>query len=234
MAVNYKRLGRSGRGVVVFALGLIATTLILVLPGWGQEKAAAVLAAACLAGTIPLARCLQGHAVDDHVARGGALASTWKAVGAGIAMLVVVLGEFFVILMLQGVGSVTIGAKDQVVYSGTATKDQATALGNALKTVGFFQDSGSIVLLHKEGGSTTLSFVVRNDAWNDPLAVKAYESVVWRVAPAIGGLPIDMRLVTAWHTVEKDEMVKEGSAGPGPPERSSTPKSEYLYFAVAE
>ena len=41
----------------------------------------------------------------------------------------------------QRTGTVTIGTKDKVIYSGLATEEQATALGNALKTVGYFQDA---------------------------------------------------------------------------------------------
>ena len=37
-------------------------------------------------------------------------------------------------------GTVIIGTKDNVIFSGLATEAQATALGNALKTDGYFQD----------------------------------------------------------------------------------------------
>jgi hypothetical protein len=104
--------------------------------------------------------------------------------------------------------TVTIGTKDQVIYSGLSTQAQATALGNALKTDGYFQDSGFSVLLRKAiGGSTIISYVVQDGVWNDPTKVSVLETVTRDVASTVGGLPIDMRLVNSTDTVEKDEMV---------------------------
>ena len=61
----------------------------------------------------------------------------------------------------QRSSTVTIGTKDEVIYSGLSTEAQATALGNALKTDGYFQDLGVSVLLRKPiGGSTIISYVV--------------------------------------------------------------------------
>ena len=62
----------------------------------------------------------------------------------------------------------TIGTKDQVIYSGTATEAQATALGNALKTDGYFTDRGVTVLLNMGANGTTISFVVGDGDWNQP------------------------------------------------------------------
>ena len=51
-----------------------------------------------------------------------------------IAILVVLAAVGYgIYYYLQGSGMVTIGTKDQVIYSGLSTSSQATALGNALK-----------------------------------------------------------------------------------------------------
>jgi hypothetical protein len=102
----------------------------------------------------------------------------------------------------------TIGTKDQIVYSGTATQNDATALGNALKTAGYFQDTGVTVLLNKGTSGTTISFVVQDGAWNNAADVSAFETIVRGVASSVGGLPIDMRLVNTALVVEKDETIQ--------------------------
>jgi hypothetical protein len=114
-------------------------------------------------------------------------------------------------------GTVTIGTKDEVIYSGTATKAQATALGNQLKADGYFQDRGVTVLL-KMGSSTVISYVVQDGVWNNADTVSGFETVTRDVAPTVGGLPIDMQLMNSAETVEKDEVVNaQANTGSAPP-----------------
>jgi hypothetical protein len=104
--------------------------------------------------------------------------------------------------------TVIIGTKDNVIYSGLATQAEATALGNALKTDGYFQDSGFSVLLRKPiGGSMIISYVVKDGGWNDPAEVSDFESLTRDVATSVGGLPVEMRLVNSTEVVEKDVTV---------------------------
>jgi len=102
---------------------------------------------------------------------------------------------------------VTIGTKDQVQYSGTATYAEAIALGNALKADGYFQDRGVTVLLSKGSSGTIISYVVQDGVWNKPDMVSGFETVTRDVASTVGGLPVEMRLVNSAETVEKDEIV---------------------------
>lgn len=104
--------------------------------------------------------------------------------------------------------TVTIGTKDQVIYSGQATQDQATALGNALRQAGYFQDRGVTVLLSKGGNGTVIAYVVQDGVWNNPAMVSDFETITRGIASTVGGLPIDMRLVNATEVVEKDEVVQ--------------------------
>lgn len=92
------------------------------------------------------------------------------------------------------VGRVTIGARDIVYYFGSATQADATALGHALETAGYFTGSGFTVELLK-GEGTVVSFLVQEGAWEQPAAVATLERLVGQVAPSIGGLPIQLRLV---------------------------------------
>jgi hypothetical protein len=112
-------------------------------------------------------------------------------------------------------GTVIIGTKDNVIYSGLATSAQATALGNELKTIGYFDDSGYSVLLRKPvSGSMIISFVTKDGAWNNADAVSDYESLARDVAPSVGGLPVEMRLVNSAEVVEKDETVTAQTGAP--------------------
>ena len=45
------------------------------------------------------------------------------------------------------VGEVDFGGGDAVIYEGSATQADAQALGNQLKTIGFFQGKGANVFL---------------------------------------------------------------------------------------
>jgi len=111
--------------------------------------------------------------------------------------------------------TVTIGTKDQVVYSGTATANDATALGNALKAAGYLQDHGATVLLSKGAGGTVIGFVVADGAWNQATTVSQFEEVARGVASTVGGLPLQMQLLNSTQTVEKSAMVGEVDFGGG-------------------
>ncbi len=123
----------------------------------------------------------------------------------------------------QKAHTVKIGTKDEVIYSGTATKDLAAALGNALKTDGYFQDQGASVLLDKETSGTTISYVVQDGTWNQSGIVAKFDEVTREVASSVGGLPLNVQLVNDSKTVEKtstvgsvafgnDTLVYEGAA----------------------
>jgi hypothetical protein len=214
VATNYNRLGKSNNGVLAIVLGVMATA-ILVYVGFTQAKGTSIFGIVCFVATWQIAKSLQGAAVAEHVARGGVLESKWKAFWIGIVTLAVLFAAIVAVLMYQQNGAtVTIGTKDQVIYSGQATKDQATALGNALKTAGYFQDRGVTVLLNKGSNGMTISYVVQDGAWNNADTVTDFEVITRGVASSVGGLPIDMRLVNSAETVEKDEMVT-AQAGTG-------------------
>ena len=65
-------------------------------------------------------------------------------------------------------GTLVVGTKDNIIYSGLATQAEATALGNALKTIGYFSDAGYSVLLRKPiSGDMIISFVTKDGTWNN-------------------------------------------------------------------
>lgn len=221
IAVNYGRLGKTGRGVIAVILGMIATALnVLIKWDWKTSPGSLgrleydafeilFLIGAWIC-TWKIAKEEQGDAVKEHTARGGQLGSRWTAFWVGIATLagLVVLGGAG-ISAYQYRKVVIIGTKDQVMYSGLATKAAAIALGNALKSNEYFQDRGSSVLLNKGIGSTTISFAVQDGVWNQPGVLSSFEEIGREVAPAAGGLPVQVRLVNSNLEVEAASTVGE-------------------------
>jgi hypothetical protein len=60
---------------------------------------------------------------------------------------------------------VLIGTSDEVRYSGSATQQEAEALGAALKASGYFQDHGAGVILSNGGDGSVISFAVKDGFW---------------------------------------------------------------------
>lgn len=214
MAVNYVRLGKSGKGVLAVFLGLIATAVsILVKENWGKpwgSLGSFVLVTLFFVGTWQIAKKVQGKALEEHTARGGRLGSRSAAAGVGIATLaglVVVIGA--VVQVYQYRKIVVIGTRDQVIYSGLATKANAIALGNTLKRAEYFQERGATVLLNKGIGNTTISFGVQDGVWNQAGILSSFEELAREVAPTVGGLPIQVHLVDSRGDVEETSMVGE-------------------------
>lgn len=121
-----------------------------------------------------------------------------------------------VILMLAVAGMIWFGRaqimgtklpitdKEAVHYSGTATEQEARALGEFLKSAGFFNgESERDVLLNKGEEGTVVSFVVESGKWNDPDIVADFESVGRLCAPSVGGPPITVKLLDNHLNTEK-------------------------------
>lgn len=225
IAVNYVRLGKTGRGVVAVILGLIATTFqILIKLNWKMSSgslgrlefdAFQLLLLTCMwICTWQIAKEAQGKAVEDHIARGGKLSARSTAFGVGIAALaglVVVIGAVAYAYQYRKI--IVIGNKDQVIYSGLATKAEATALGNVLKNDEYFTDHGLAVLLNKGIGSTTVSFAVQNGVWNREGTLSSFEELSREVAPTVGGLPIQVHLIDTSGNVQATSTVGEVGFG---------------------
>ena len=105
------------------------------------------------------------------------------------------------------VGVVQLTGGDAVYYEGYSTLADAQALAQKLQAIGFFTGKGANVFLKKHTNGTTLAFVVTDGAWNDAKMVTDFETITRSVAPSIGGLPIDMRMMSTTLVVEKDETV---------------------------
>lgn len=220
MASNYRKLGQGNNGVLALILGAAASVglVYMALKTTANPAIASVVLLVC---TVLAAKQLQGEAIKTHVAWGGQLYSKGRAFGVAIATTLVLGGAFVGYLVYTGqwqsfgarygVGqsTVTIGTKDQVIYSGTATQADATALGNALKAAGFFQDHGVTVALSKGTSGTTIGFDVQDGAWNQAGTLETFEEIARGVASSVGGLPLQVQLLSTTQTLEKSGTVGE-------------------------
>ena len=232
IAGNYRKLGQGGNGILALILGAAASAGLILL-GLKTTQSPAIASIVLSVCTGLAARELQGNAIKTHIAWGGQLFSKWRAVGVAIVATLLLGGGFVAYLYYTGQlqkfitqvetqnpvqlpqSTVTIGTKDEVVYTGTATKDQATALGNALKSAGYLQDRGVTVLLSKGTGGTVIGFVVQDGVWNQAGTLASFEEIARGVASSVGGLPVQVQLLNSAKTVEKSGIVGEADFGGG-------------------
>ncbi len=209
MALNYKRMGKKDHAIATIAIGLAVTGAAITLGGHIPSYAATGIGVGLLAGTLNAAKSLQGPAVGQHALRGGPLGSRWAAAGLGLILLAVIAGGAFLAVFPYAnfTSKVTIGTKDEVFYSGSATKQDAITLGQTLKDVGYLQDRGVMARISKGSDGTSVGFVTQEGMWNQPDIVSGYEELGREIAPAIGGFPIQVRLLNPAEKVMKQVTV---------------------------
>jgi hypothetical protein len=101
------------------------------------------------------------------------------------------------------VGRFASGVNDEVYYFGSATRADAEGLAKALRAAGYLVDSGATVEISRDG-ATSLSFVIGEGLWNRPDAVAQLEVLTRKVAPSVGGLPVDIRLLNPKMEIKKE------------------------------
>jgi len=208
IALNYRRLGRSGAALTAAILGVVATALLLMLVWNLPRGVSSVIAFGVMFALKYIAKSLQGAAVAAHVQNGGALGSQAKALLLGGVMLAAIFGAVFLVIYTQDhQPSVVIGTKDEVFYSGSATKEQAQALGNALKASGYFGDRGADVLLTKGKNGTKVQFIIKEGSWKQLATVEQFEIVGQQIATSVGGYPIKVDLLNKERDVQTDSNV---------------------------
>jgi hypothetical protein len=221
IAVNYFRLREFGKGILAVVLGLIITTFnVLLRFNWNTPPGSLdrleydafeillfIVAWVC---TWKVAKEEQGYAVEKHTARGGQLGSRGTAFGIGIATLAaLIVASGAVVYTYRYRKIVAIGTKDQVIYSGLATRANAIALGKILKSTGYFQELGASVLLNKGIDTTTISFAVQDGVWNQRGMLSSFEELARQVAPMVGGLPVQVQLLAPDGDVKETSTVGE-------------------------
>jgi hypothetical protein len=221
MAMNYKRLGQAGKGAVTAFLCLLLTGLVI-LVSWNIPKGVSLpIALALMFGMQWAARAFQGKAVESHVAQGGHLGSRGTAAVIGLVFLAVILLAVVIPAYFIGSGpSIVENTKDNVYYTGTASKADAQALGDYLKDEKYLQDQGADVIVFKgkdKSGynGTIVSFIVKEGSWNDPKMMAVFEQMTREIAPKLGGFPVEVRLLNKDRDVEKESVVGKADISGG-------------------
>ncbi len=214
MALNYSRLGQGLKAVIALFVTLAVTALAILIGWYLPHGTSFPIGLALLFAMRWGAQHLQGSAVKDHVQRGGRLASRGVAFGLGAVACVAIFLAVFIPVYYASDRSVTIGAKDEVYYSGAATKQDAQLLGNELKSTGYFADRGVSVFLTKGKDGTIVSFVIKEGLWNQRGILSQFEEVGREIAPSVGGFPIRVRLISAARDIKMESTVGK-TAFPG-------------------
>ena len=208
MALNYRRLGRPGPAFTMITAAVVGTGL-LVLVGWDIPHGLdSMIAIGVMFAMKAIAKSLQGDTIAEHVAGGGKLASRWSAFWIGLTTLALLFGSIVLVLYMKDrLPGVMVGSNDEVFYSGSATKEEAQALGNALKADGYFTDKGTNVILVKGSDGTKVQFVVKDGIWNQVPMVEGFEIVGQQIASSVGGLPIEVDLLNKDRVLEMNSNV---------------------------
>ena len=202
MAHNYRRMGESTNALMAILVGVGAMAAAVGIGFAVPQSMSLIISGTLIYGMRQAAESLQGPAVDHHVNQGGKLGSKLAAAGLGLVFLAALLA---IILPPLFVSKVTIGTQDEVYYSGTASQEDAQALGDKLKAIGYLTDRGVTVLLSKKADEgTAVSFVVQDGAWDRPELVPVFEQIGREVAPSVGGLPIKVRLANKYKMTKKE------------------------------
>ena len=202
MAINYGRLGHDSAKWHALLWSLLGTAALLTALFFIPEDLPipnAVFILPQVAVMYSVAKSLQGAAIDAHQERGGALASVWRAVGIGLLCCLFIVGVAF------GVGYLTLpyeldsvvefNTSDEVYYSGEATREDATFVGELLTQYEFFGHStGASVQVAASSGAYTLSFVLVDDAWDDPEIVDYFLDLAGLLADTRFGRPLRVNL----------------------------------------
>lgn len=105
------------------------------------------------------------------------------------------------------IGKIRVGAKDEIYYLGSATEADARALGRALRDAGYLQDLGVSVSLSRDE-RTSIGFVVGEGVWRQAGAMAGFERLARKVAPQVGGLPIQVRLLNPQMEVKEQAELR--------------------------
>lgn len=200
LGINLMRLGRKSAAWGAIVTSALCTMGVLVCAFYIPDDLKipnVVYWAPQLAVMYFAAEPLVGSAIRRHELSHGKMASMWSATGIGLAVMAVLLaGIFGGVTMFDSMGTgVAFAGGSEVYYSGDATEVDARTLGKALEDAGYFGVERSItVLLRKENGVFTISFVVKDGIWNDAAMVAIFEQIVKDLPADYFGRPLNLEL----------------------------------------
>jgi tetratricopeptide (TPR) repeat protein len=220
LARNYSRLGmktaarNATLGGIAVTVGLFG--LLFAIPeGILDRIPGAALAIPQLVIASVVAKELQKDLLDEHVAKGGAIASVWRSIGIGLLCLPVTAGALLVVALLlePSLGSVATFGNDDVYYAGDATRDDARKLARVLEELELFGSEGMSVRLESTSERVTISFVLVEDAWLDPEVLDLFRSVGQAIVDAGFPAPLQVQLCDDCFAVKETILVEKGGGG---------------------
>ena len=147
MAINYRRLGNRAAAGKAAALGFLGTIALASVAALLPQPISMGLGIGAWIGMNSLAKAFQGEQIIQHTARGGELASNWRAAGVSLLvtlfLCITLIGSYFA-FGEQG-RKLEVMPQKTVHYSGDASESDARLLGDVLKKDRYFQDGGGPV-----------------------------------------------------------------------------------------
>lgn len=203
MRRNWVRLRQERAARITLIVGVLATLatfgLAFALPDWFPTPA---LPIGYVVLAVQLTRVYQDQPYAHHIARGGARASTWKAVGAGFVSLALCAGVLVAVFVATLPPKVEVGGGHEVYYRDGAREAEARAVGQALTELGYFAPGrAATVAVQRDSGRPVVTFVVQDSVFDDREMQEAFREVGKMISTsAFGGQPIDV-----WLNDESDE-----------------------------
>ena len=97
--------------------------------------------------------------------------------------------------------------KESVNYSGSATAQDAQALGEALKKIGFFDNTKAAdVLLHTDQTGTAVSFVV-DRGWDNEEILTAFKQIGTMLVPGLKVTHLKIMLIDEHLNTKKEIQI---------------------------
>jgi len=214
MALNYRRMKQTENAIFAAIAGVVISALAIGLGAVIPKGIELPIGIGLLFAMKNVAQSLQGKSIQQHFDKGGLIGSGWAAFGFGFIALAIFVTAFGIwyggVVALQSIENgpkVRIGTEGEIYYSGSASRQDAQALGDELQSIKYFTGQGADVLLAKDSSGTTVSFVVRDGYWQAPGMLAKFEEVGREIAPSVGGYPIRIRLLNSNKEEEAQSLI---------------------------
>ncbi|MEM1211545.1 MAG: hypothetical protein AAGI68_04525 [Planctomycetota bacterium] len=208
MAINFARIGEKAAAWTTVAVGFVTTiavfALVFVLPD-SLPVPDIVFVIPQLIAVYLIANALQGKTIQAHADAGGDVASAWPSAGIGLLCLPFVVAGVFgaALLFEQSFGTKIEFGEDEIYIAGEATEADARKLATALEEVGFFANAGVSVRIETIAGNTTVSFILIDNAWEDPEMVTAFRELGGTLTEAGFPKPLTLELCDGYFEPQK-------------------------------
>ncbi len=155
---------------------------------------------------------LRGEAFSQTISKRGdvSLVSSFGFFFLLLASLILAFMLLDMFLSQMNLGAVVeINDNDEVYYSNEATEADARALGEILTEYGIFgEPGGASVKVVASSGIFVVSFVLINDAWEDPEIFQFYQELGESLASDRFGRPLTIDLCNEYFEVQKSLRIE--------------------------